>query len=188
MQKFALGAAFLLVLALIAGLLASALGLWPGELEPSGEVSPEAAASAETKLESLGEGETVSLTAAELTSLFTYRPEVWSIRPVHSPVVEMKGDTVRLKGRVPSNEIPSEIEMGPLRSLLPDTTSLDVAGTVQSRGDGTIVLEVGSVEVEGMPIPERFYSQLLQSDVLTLPLPAGVSAARVEDGELILTP
>src|SRR5687768_14267872 len=169
MQKFALGAAFLLVLALIGGLLASALGFWPGGREAPDDVSPEAAVSAEAKLQSLENGEQVSLTSAELTSLFTYRPEVWTIRPIHSPVVEMAGDSVRLKGRVPKNEIPAEIELGPLRALLPDTTRVDVAGTVHSGTEQSIVLQVGTVEVEGMPVPSRFYSQLLTSDALTLP-------------------
>lgn len=188
MQRFALGAALVLVLALIAGLLASALGFWPGGAAPEGDVSQEAAASAEAKLERVAQGEEVSLTATELTSLFTYRPDVWTIRPIHSPVVEMSGDTVRVKGGFPTSEIPAQIELGPLRALLPDTTSVDVAGTVGSRAANSIVLEIGTVEVEGMPIPERFYSQLLQSDAFTLPLPDGISAARVEGGELILTP
>jgi hypothetical protein len=189
MQKFALGAALLLVLALIAGLLASALGWWPGGDDGPGiEVSAEAAAQAEAKLETLEAGEQIALSPAELTSLFTYRPEVWSLRPVHSPVVAMSGDTVRVEGRVPRTEIPADIEMGPLRALLPDTTRVEVIGTVRSQREGTIALEIGSVEVEGMPVPARYYSQLLESDVLTLPLPAGVSGARVENGELILIP
>lgn len=188
MQRFALGAALLLVLALIGGLLASALGFWP-RAEPSDmEVSPEAAASAESKLQRVAEGEEVALSANELTSLFAYRPQVWAIRPIHSPVVEMSGDTVRIRGGVPTSEIPAQIELGPVRALLPDTTNIDLAGVVRSSGSHALVLEVAAVEVEGMPVPERIYSELLQSDALTLPLPAGISAARVVDGELILTP
>ncbi len=188
MQRFALGAALLLVLALIAGLLAFALGFRPGGSPADDAVSPEAAASAESKLEQVAEGEEVALTANELTSLFAYRPEVWEIRPIHSPVVAMSGDTVRVRGGFPTSAIPAQIDLGPIRALLPDTTSVDVVGTVRSREANSVVLEIGSVEVEGMPVPARFYSQLLQSDALTLPLPEGISAARVEGGELILTP
>lgn len=188
MQRFALGAALVLVLALIGGLLASALGFWPADAGTSDEISPQAAASAEAKLESVMNGEEVALTASELTSLFTYRPDVWTIDPILSPIVEMSSDTVRLKGGVPKSAIPSQIELGPLRALLPDTTQVNVAGTVRSRDEQSIILEVATVEVEGMPVPSRFYGQLLQADALTLPLPAGISAARVEGGELILTP
>lgn len=199
MQRLALIAGFLVVLALIAGLLAFALGFFPEAGPEPTEVSPAVAAAAEEKLAGVTErGEEARLSAAELTSLFRYRPQEWSLGTIQSPVVEMAGDTLRLNGRVATDDLPVQEEIAPLRGFLPDTAQIRIEGTVRIGEPGETLLDITGVEVAGMPIPPAIYSRLLGQGAtagsqngtsdLSLPLPRGVRSARVEGGELILTP
>lgn len=193
------GAIALLLLA-VGGLTAFGLGYLPLEPEPIeiGNVSPAAAAAAEVKLAQLdAAGEEVRLTSVELTSLFRYRPEIWSLGIVREPAVRMSGDTLRVSGRVATADLPSEPEIDQLRPLLPDTVPVDLFGSVRPLGPSTTVLEIGAIEVAAMPIPARYYTHLLQRlgqgpennlppGTLALPLPAGIGSARIEGGELVL--
>lgn len=164
------------------------------------EVSPEAAESAEEKLLGLRSGgDEVRLNSAELSSLLIYRRPEWAPEAVRSPLIEMTGDTLRVAATIPTAGIPSHPDVDRIRSLLPDSARLEVAGSVRMLNGGRAALDVREVELAGIPIPERYYPPMLErfrrsraDDLhpteLDLPLPPGVSEVRVEDGYLVLLP
>jgi hypothetical protein len=162
------------------------------------EVSPAAALAAETKIASLrsGEGE-ARLDSGELTSLLRFRPETWYLGPVLNPEVHIVLETLTVSGSVATADLPPDAELDSFRYLLPETTHVAVAGTVSTEQSGSTTLRVSSIEVAGMPVPERFYPLILDrmgrgenlpSNAIVLPLPDVVSDARVEGGELVLLP
>lgn len=193
----------LLLLVLVA---AAGLGWWFRDSLPflqqreATEVSPEAAAMAEAKLERLrSEQEPVSLSGIELSSLLRYRGDPWTRDLVQSPAIEMSGDTLRLSGTVATERLPAHPELDRVRGLLPDSARVEVTGGVTSSVAGRSVLDVHTVEFAGIPIPERFYPAILERlggargpgvppTAMALPLPPGVGSARVEGGLLVLTP
>jgi hypothetical protein len=164
------------------------------------DVSPEAARSAERKLERLRrEGEEVRLTEAEVASLVRYGSETWVPGLGGQVEVTLSGTALTLSGAVPAERIPDVPELESLRFLLPDTVPVMVGGDVRSLRDGAVVLDITTIEVFRMPIPARIHPVLLDRlgrrdrpglapTALELPLPSGVSSARVEGGELVLTP
>ncbi|MQA88905.1 MAG: hypothetical protein GEU90_01540 [Gemmatimonas sp.] len=195
-KKVIFGVATLFILG--AALLAARGGLFaPGTPEVS-TVSPEAAARAEEKLAELAaNGVEARLDAGELTSLLRYRLDAWSDTPVIEPSVSIVLDTVTLSGSVAAADLPAEPELEAFRYLLPETTQVVVTGTLSTGAAGVATLRISSVEVAGMPVPPRFYPVILSRfgtqyhkppDGIALPLPAVVSDARVEDGELVLSP
>jgi hypothetical protein len=201
MNRLVLGTALVVVLGLIALLLAAALGIFPRRDDPiATEVSLAAAESAEEKLERLiSDNEEVRLSAVELTSLFHYRPEAWKLGlPLLEPSAAMMADTLVISGRVQTSSLPSQPILVRVRMFLPDTADVKVAGTVSSIGRDKTVLNVLNVEVAGMPVPTRLIADAIghldsglggQSEsAVLLPLPDGISAARVERGELLLIP
>jgi hypothetical protein len=170
-----------------------------GPVEPVG-VSREAALRAEQKLDLLeGSGQEVRLTGGELSSLFLYRPDLWSFGIVTTPQVRIRGDTIYLTGRVDPADLPSRPEIDAIRVILPDTTRLDVAGRISSLVPGSASVEITSLEIAGMPFPPRYFPFIvdrlglpshedLPAGAFSMPLPTGVAAARVSDGLLILSP
>ena len=199
-MRIAVGAILLLLVA--GGIAAYGLGFLPPEPPDRQveEVSPAAAASAEMKLAQLAPGgEETRITAAELTSLFRFRPEIWSVGILKAPTVQIAGDTVRLVGRIATADLPPVEELDSLRDFLPDSAGVEMSGTVRPYDASTTVLEIGAIEVAGMPIPERFYSPMLDrfgqgpeeglpAGTFALPLPPGIRSARAEGGDLVLTP
>lgn len=195
-----------LVLLLLVGL--GALGwwmrgdlwrLWEGRTAPT-EVSPEAAELAVGKLERLrGGGDTVSLSAVELSSLLRFRAPVWAANAIGDPAVAMAGDTVVVTGVVATDALPSHPELDRVRGLLPDSSRFEITGHVRPLAGTRAALEVREVELAGIPIPARYYPDLLRRlgrrdesglppTALAVPLPEGVGSARVVGGRLILTP
>ncbi|MEX2583841.1 MAG: hypothetical protein WD766_11235 [Gemmatimonadota bacterium] len=162
------------------------------------EISPEAASSAEAKIARLQRsGQEARLNSVELTSLFKYRPEVWSIDRVLDPQVSIRGDTMSVSGSFATAELPRQAELEQIRFLLPDTTDVAVSGTLDSASTGQAVFRIASIEVAGMPIPSRLFPLLLERiggganappNAIGLPLPDAVGSVRLEDGELVLTP
>ena len=164
------------------------------------EVSPEAAASAEEKLERLrSEGEEVRLSGVELSSLFRYRGPVWAVNGVEEPGVAMHGDTLVLSGTVATERLPSHPELDRIRGLLPESSRIEITGQVAPLQTGRVALNIAQVQFAGIPIPSRYYPDVLerigrreepglQPTALALQLPEGVSSARVEGGHLVLTP
>jgi hypothetical protein len=113
--------------------------------------------------------------------------------------VSLSGTTLILSGSVPAERIPDVPELQSLRFLLPDTVPVMIGGDVRSLREGAVAMEITTIEVFRMPIPPRIYPVLLDRlgrqdrpglapSALELPLPPGVSSARVEGGELVLTP
>jgi hypothetical protein len=164
------------------------------------EVSPEAAAAAEAKLERLrSDGDTVGLSEVELASLLRYRIAEQYPELLQNPSAAMAGDTLRIGGRIPTERLPELRELEPVRAFLPDTTRIDIGGRLSSREPGRAVIEIDEVAIAGIPIPQRYYASVLQrlgrrdepglpENALAFPLPAGVGSARVEQGILVLTP
>jgi hypothetical protein len=164
------------------------------------EVSPEAAASAERKLERLTSNQrTAHLTEVEITSLLRYRPQVWGLPGGAPPVVTMRADTLHVSGTIPTNGLPSDPSLDAIRLLLPDSAHVGISGTVSALDDRTLAFSIAALEVEGMPFPPRYVPAILDrmgfpkrddlaSDAIAIPLPAGISTAEVADGELVLTP
>lgn len=173
--------------------------MWQGETVAV-EISPEAAAQAEDKLERLREdGQEVSLSSTELSSLLRYRSPVWVTNTVGEPEIALAGDTLVLSGTVPTDQLPSHPQLEQVRPLLPDTSRFEIMGHVRPLGAGRAALEVSGVEFAGLPVPERFFPDLLRrigrrdepglaQSALAVDLPPGVGSARVERGLLILSP
>jgi hypothetical protein len=164
------------------------------------EVSPEAAERAERKLERLREnGEEVRLSGVELSSLFRFRGPVWAVNGVEEPGVEMNGETVVLSGTVSTDRLPSHPELDRIRGLLPESSRIEITGQMRPYETGRVALNIDQVQFAGIPIPQRYYPDVLQRigrqeepglepTALALRLPEGASTARVESGHLVLTP
>lgn len=163
-------------------------------------VSPEAAAAALAKLERLrSEGEPARLSSVEISSLLRYRSPAWFSSRVHEPSVTFEGDTIHLRGTIATSELPSHPDLDRVRILLPDSSEVDVAGRVGALPSGRASLDIERVEFAGIPIPERYYPDVLERfgrrdeaglgpNALAIPLPPGVRSVRAEGGYLILTP
>jgi hypothetical protein len=104
-----------------------------------------------------------------------------------------------LSGSVPTDRLPSHPQLEQVRPLLPDTSRFQIVGHVRPLGEGRAALEVAEVEFAGLPVPERFFPELLRrigrrdepglaETALAVSLPQGVGSARVERGLLILSP
>jgi hypothetical protein len=193
-----IGVLLLVVLALLA------LGWWlsdraEGDRIPV-EVSVEAAEEAERKLARVrDDNEEVQLSGVELSSLFRYRAPVWAVSGVQDADVEMNGDTLVLSGRVATDRLPSHPELDRIRPLLPESSRIEITGQMRPFRTGSAALNIAQVQFAGIPIPSRYYPEVLdqigrepepglEPTALALRLPEGVSTARVEGGRLILTP
>jgi hypothetical protein len=162
------------------------------------EVSPEAAASAETKIQALLDGgDEARLSDIELSSMLRYRTPDWAKTTIRDPSVRIDGDTVVLMGIVPTNRLPSHPDLDRIRMFLPDSADIEVTGTIRPLSEGRSAFEVTSVQFAGLPVPDRYYPEVLENigredepglspSAVALALPEGVSSARVEDGQLIL--
>src|SRR5690606_31007786 len=92
--------------------------------------TPELADRAAARMDSLEQGQVdrIALSEVELQSLLLYR--VAGLLPafVDSPTVELDGDRVHLRGRVPVDRLPSVGELGDAAGFLPDTSELTLTG------------------------------------------------------------
>jgi len=171
----------------------------PAAAEPVEPASPELAAIAQAKLDDVrgGQATRAAFSSAELQSLLEYRYRGLLPAFVDSPRVELDGDRVRLRVRVPISRIPRAAELGDIVDLLPDTTELDVRGRVLPAEDGTIALAVEDVSAHRIPLPHRLVPMALEvlgrepgpglpRDAISIPLPAGAHAAYVRADSLVL--
>jgi hypothetical protein len=167
--------------------------------EDRAAASAEIAARAKSRLESLGKGtvRVVSFTDAELQSLleFEYRQLLPAF--VDSPRISLDGDHLRLRVRMPVERLPGVAELGEIAALLPDTTNLDVRGTILPGGEGHVAFAVDGVSAQRIPLPKRIVPSLLTAlgredkpglpaDAIDVPLPKGVRAAYVRGDSLVL--
>lgn len=163
------------------------------------EVSPEAAEAAQAKLIRLIEdGEEARLSETEVTSLLRYGAPGWAGGSVEEPSIRMSGETLTLTGTVATESLPSHPELDAVRPFLPERAPIEVEGRVVTLASGKAAFEVESVEFASLPIPERYYPEMLERigrrdeaglapTAVAMNLPSGVGQIRVEGGYLILT-
>jgi hypothetical protein len=166
------------------------------------EVSEAGAVAADAKLKRLrNEGETVRMNGAEFTSYMRYRMGPRFSTDIQLPTVAFAGDQVKVAGRLPKDRIPASQlrQLGRAADFIPDTATVEVGGGLRMLAPGRAVLKVNSVAAERVPIPRDRYLPLLdrvggmdepglERDEVAFQLPPGVGSARVENGELVLSP
>jgi hypothetical protein len=164
------------------------------------EVSPEAAEAAQAKLTRLLEdGAEARLSETEVTSLLRYGAPGFAGGTVEEPSIRLSGETLTLTGTVATESLPSHPELDAVRPFLPDRAPIEVEGRVRTLAGGRAAFEVESVEFASLPIPRRYYPEMLERigrrdepglapTALAMKLPPGVGEIRVEGGYLILTP
>jgi hypothetical protein len=196
----------LVLLAVLAGGAWMFRGFIPGPWQKERvvtEVSEEAAASADRKLERLREqGDTVRLSGAEFTSYIRFRmAERFSTGDLELPNVAFVGETVKVNGRLPKDRIPERDlrRLGPGADFIPDTADVGVDGRMRMLAPGRAALKVETATFQKFPIPREQYLTVLdrvggmdepglERDEVAFQLPPGVGAARVENGMLVLAP
>jgi hypothetical protein len=154
--------------------------------------SPELAERAEARLQELEDGgrTSVGLGQAEVQSLLLYRHAGLLPVFVDSPTVELDGDRMRVRARVPAARLPSVGELGEAAAFLPDTTDVELVGTLLPLGDGRAALAVDQVSVARIPLPARLVPAVLRrlgradepglpADGMAVPLPPGARSAYI---------
>ncbi|HEX8451888.1 MAG TPA: hypothetical protein VF647_07320 [Longimicrobium sp.] len=174
-------------------------GLGGGGSVAATKVSPEAAAQAQAKLARMRKDQdTVHLTDVEFTSLLRY-DLAGLTGPLQQPAVDFVDNTLKLTGSVPKDLLPNSPELAQARRFLPDTVEVMVSGSLRSLRSGHGALNVQDVAIARFPVPASYYPMALErlgrrNEPGTEPneypftLPPGVASARVEGGELILSP
>ncbi|MGH7447346.1 MAG: hypothetical protein ACREK1_04225 [Longimicrobiales bacterium] len=170
-----------------------------GTTESPEAPTPELAAGAERKLEALrgGTATSASFSAVELESLFLYRYRGVLPAFLDSPKVELSGDQLRLRARVPVDKLPRVEGLAEAAAFLPDTTDLTVAGKLLPLGPGRVGFGVDGVDAARIPLPDRFIAGALTrlgrrdepglpSDAIAVTLPAGAAAAYIRRDSLVL--
>jgi hypothetical protein len=161
--------------------------------------SEELASASYNRIEELREGKVdrVALGTTELQSLLQYKYMGALPAFASQPNVELKGDRMRLKVRVPVDRIPDVRGLGDVSSFLPDTADVEVAGTLIPLPSGRIALGVETVQAAGIPLPQRMVNSALSRvgrrdeaglprDAIAVNLPPGVRAAYIRGDSLIL--
>lgn len=138
-----------------------------------------------------------SFTTAELQSLLQFRYRELLPDYVDSPRVSLEGDHIALRMRVPLDRFPQVRDLGEIAALLPDTTELDVRGTLLPSDDGHVAFAVDAVSAHRIPLPRRLVPPALEllgredrpglpDDAIAVPLPRGTRSAYVRDDLLVL--
>lgn len=167
-------------------------GLRGGGEAQGAVVSQELADQASLKLEELegGERDIISLSELELQSLLLFKYRELLPPFVESPSVELNGDHIQVKGRVPVDRLPQVNELGQAASFLPDTTELEVSGTLLPLNGRRVALAVSQVKAARIPLPQRLVAGALNklgrrdevglpADAIAVKLPPGADAAYV---------
>jgi hypothetical protein len=161
--------------------------------------TPELAEIAHAKLESLADGSApqVSLSAVELQSLLVYRYQGVLPGFLEDPRIEMTDDRMRLRARVPVDNLPHVEGLGEAAAFLPDTTELTVTGRLLPLDTGRIAFAVSDVSAQRFPLPRRLVPGALERlgrrdepglppEAMALSLPAGISTAYIRRDSLVL--
>jgi hypothetical protein len=168
--------------------------------EPQVEVAtPELADQAQRKLDELRDGTStyVALSAVELESLLMYRYPGVLPGFLDAPAVELQGDRMRLRARVPVDKLPDVQGLGPAAAFLPDTTELTVSGRILPLQPGRVAFAIDDVSAQRFPLPRRLVPGALErlgrrdepglpAEAMALPLPPGVTSAYVRRDSLVL--
>jgi hypothetical protein len=164
------------------------------------EVSPEAAASAQAKLDRLrDDGDTVRLNDVEVTSYLRYRLDGPMGGLLHEPEVRIADGRLRVTGRFPTEQLPEAPELNRARGFLPDTADVDVSGRVRTLADGRGALLLESASFARIPIPREMYGRVFERlgraeepgvarEEFPFALPPGVGGVTVQGDHLVLTP
>lgn len=167
----------------------------------SGHAVPteELAANAESKLDALraGSATSVSFSAIELESLLHHRFHGLLPAFLDSPRVELDGDQLRLRARVPIDNLPRVDGLGEAAAFLPDTTDMMIAGKLLPLGTGRVAFAVDEVNAARIPLPERFVTSALTrlgrtdedglpAEAIAVSLPPGVASAYIRRDSLVL--
>ena len=195
----------LLLLLLLAGLwifrdrIRTAWNDWRGTEEQVVVPSAELAAGAESKLDALRDGSeaSVSLSGIELESLLLYSYRGVLPAFLDSPKVELEGDRLRLRARVPVDKLPRVDGLSEAAAFLPDTTELEVTGKLLPLDSGRVGFGIDDVSAARVPLPDRFISGALTrlgrrdearlpADAIAVRLPAGAAAAYIRRDSLVL--
>lgn len=162
---------------------------------PTAELAERTAA----RIDSLDAGQLdrIALSQVDLQSLVQYR--FTGIIPafVDSPRVELDGDRMRLRGRVPVDKLPRVDELGEAAAFLPDTSELTLTGSLLPLDSGRVAVAVDQVTAAKIPLPRRLIPGALRrlgrtdepglpSDALALRLPFGASGAYIRNDSLVL--
>ena len=173
-------------------------GPWAKPAPPM-EVSEEAADSAQAKLERLrAQREEVRLSDVEFTSLLRYRMQGLAA-DLETPSVTFADSTLRLRGRFPTDRLPDTEEVNRIRTFLPDTAEVVVRGSIRTVEPGRAAVRVDNASFARIPIPAGEIPGVLERmgrgdqpglapEEYPFPLPPGVGSARVENGQLVLSP
>jgi hypothetical protein len=159
--------------------------------------SPELAAAADKKLEALrtGNARMVTLTELELQSLLRYKYQALLPAFVDSPQIELAGEKIHVRARVPVDRLPQFKELGEAAAFLPDTTELGVEGKLLPLEGGRVALAIDRVSAARIPLPKRLVPGALKqlgreeepglpADAFAIRLPPGASAAYVRGDSL----
>jgi hypothetical protein len=161
--------------------------------------SPELAEIAGSKLDALRDGSKtyVALSAAELQSLLLYRYQGVVPAFIESPQIELDGDQLRLRGRVPVDKLPDVQGLSEAAAFLPDTADLLVEGRILPLSGGRAAFAVDGVTAAKLPLPSALVPRALARlgrrdepglprDAIALPLPAGIASAYIRRDSLVL--
>jgi hypothetical protein len=116
---------------------------------------------------------------------------------VHSPRITLEQDKVAIALRLPADRLPRTGELGQMLALLPDTTDIEILGTLLPSDEGHVAFTVDAITAHRIPIPSRFVPTILEifgredvpglpADALRIPLPVGAHSAYVRSDSLVI--
>jgi hypothetical protein len=161
-------------------------------------VSPQVAEATARRIGRLGtESRRESFTTNELQSLLEYRYRETLPEYVSAPRITLEQDEVTVRVRLPVAKLPRADELGQIIELLPDTTDLEMRGSVLPFDDGYIAFTVDAITAHRIPLPSRFVPALLDmfgrddvaglpADAIRIPLPDGARSAYVRSDSLVV--
>ena len=161
--------------------------------------SEELATIAAGKIEALRSGSRsyAALSGVELQSLLQYRYEGVVPAFLEAPEIQLEGDQLRLRGRVPVDKLPDVGGLGEAAAFLPDTTDLLVEGRLLPLSGGRVAFAIDRVSAAKFPLPGAIVPKALERlgrrdepglppDAMALPLPPGVLNAYIRRDSLVL--
>lgn len=163
--------------------------------------TPELGTVAADKIEQLrtGKVDRVAIGATELQSLLQYKYAGLLPAFAQDPQVELEGDRVRLRVRIPVDRLPDMQGSGleSAAAFLPDTADVELSGTLIPLPNGRTGLGVDAVEASRIPLPARMINEGLRrvgrkdepglpQDAIAVKLPDGVKSAYIRNDSLIL--
>jgi len=172
-----------------------------GAAEPSANVaSPELSDATLDRFEAFqrgGAGSELRLGDAQLSSLVRYALPGALPPGVDEPSVTVKDGRIGVSARVALSIFPDLPALREIVSLLPDTVTIEVGGTLVPFTEGRSALYVDRMDAARVPIPPRLFPEILTAlgrtdvkdlprDAMLVPLPQGLRSAYVLRDSLVL--